>query len=326
MELLILVILFIYALVATVFDLKKRIIPNALNYGMWLVVIALGFYFNQITNVLLFGVTSFVLAYVLFKLGVWAGGDAKLYVALCAALPLLGKFDLLLLLYVFIVSALVVIPVIGFLNARKVAKHIKEVKLDKEMLVTCTKSASVSAGITTAISIVLAINPLVAGILFVITFLLKPPLVVAAALLAIGLYLHFLITIQILVLAFFASILLITTLKFFVVVQKYVLREEKKVKDLKEGDLPANSIYVHNGKVTQKSTLDLIRSAITKQDVSLMTPKGAVLYDSTYSGGVSEKQIVSLKSVKDLQVITIRKTVAFAPALALAYFIIVLLL
>ncbi len=325
MELLVLAILFVYLLAAVVFDVKKRIIPNFLNYSMWLVVVVLGVYFNQVVNVLLFGVTSFIAAYLLYKLGVWAGGDAKLYVAICATLPLLGKFDLVYLIYVFIVSALVCIPVIGALNASKVATHLKDINLTKEMLLTCAKSAFVSAGVTSALSIVMGLNTYLAVALFVLTFFVKPHVILAGLLFAVGLYLNALNAAKILLLAFFASLIVVTLFKFFVLVQKHVLREEKKVRELKEGDVPAFTLSLVNGRVVKSSTFSLIKEAIRKQDPGLIEVKGKVLCDSTYAGGVSKEQIECLKNVDGLHSITIRKSIAFAPALAVAYFVVVLL-
>lgn len=321
-----LAILFFYSLIAVLFDLKKRIIPNLLNYLMWIVVLLLGFYYGQFTNVLLFGVASFIIAYVFFKIGVWAGGDAKYYVALSGALPLLSKLDLIYLFYIFIVSAFVCIPVIGALNAKKVAKHIREINLDKEMLVNCAKSAFVSAGITTAISLAIGLNVNFAIVLFLLTFVLKPPLILAAALLAIGAYMRLLTTVQILLIAFFASTFLVTLIKFFLLVQKRVLREEKRVKELKEGEIAVHTITLVNGKLKQTSLYSSIREAIQKKDPSLLLIKGQVLCDSSKAGGLSKEEIERLKNANGLQSITVRKSIAFAPALAIAYFAVVLLL
>ena len=148
----------------------------------------------------------------------------------------------------------------------------------------------------------------------------------AVALLAIGGYLHLFTTIQILLIAFFASTLIVTLIKFFLLVQKYVLREEKSITFLKEGDVPAYTITLVNGKVKQTTLFSLIREAISKKDATLLNAKGRVLCDSSKAGGLSYEEIECLKNVKELQTITIRKSIAFTPALAFAYFAVVFLL
>ncbi|MDO8626983.1 MAG: A24 family peptidase, partial [Candidatus Diapherotrites archaeon] len=75
-------------------DFKERIVPNYLTYSLIVLGIALHLVysvlqnnFSFLTNSIFSTIVSFVFAYVLWKLGVWAGGDVKLFTAISALNP-----------------------------------------------------------------------------------------------------------------------------------------------------------------------------------------------------------------------------------------------
>ncbi|MCD4739723.1 prepilin peptidase [archaeon] len=93
---------FVYAAVAVLVlviasytDLKQRIVPNKLNYALIVSGLVLhlleSIMLNSIEPIMLSilgGLSAFFIAFVLYKIGGWAGGDVKLFAGLGALLPL----------------------------------------------------------------------------------------------------------------------------------------------------------------------------------------------------------------------------------------------
>ena len=89
---------FIGLIIATITDLKNRIVSNKLTYPLIVIGIALHLiqvFFAEntlisINSLIAFAVPAitFVCGYGLWKLGVWAGGDVKMFTALAALNPL----------------------------------------------------------------------------------------------------------------------------------------------------------------------------------------------------------------------------------------------
>ena len=82
-------------LIATYTDLKERIIPNKLTYGLIVGGLLLHglesyFYVSYLPFLFAVGTTivGFAFAYALWKAGAWAGGDVKMFTALAALNPL----------------------------------------------------------------------------------------------------------------------------------------------------------------------------------------------------------------------------------------------
>ena len=99
-----------------------RIISPLVNYSFFALALALAFYKNIFSlNYALFIAAAFCFAYALYKLGAWAGGDAKFFTALLAYLPLLTpKYGFEHILYAFLASALLLIPVTLLVFSREV--------------------------------------------------------------------------------------------------------------------------------------------------------------------------------------------------------------
>lgn len=104
----------IWVVVATVFDIRKREVPNWLNFSLILFALAFRYFygvFNGI-NYFIYGGLGFILffglAHVFYYGRVFAGGDAKLLMGLGAVLPLFEGYAgnvkmLLYFIFVFMV-------------------------------------------------------------------------------------------------------------------------------------------------------------------------------------------------------------------------------
>ncbi|MBI5884756.1 prepilin peptidase, partial [archaeon] len=91
-------LLFLFSLlvlgIAGYTDLKKRIVPNRLTFtaiaaGLAIQLLA-GIYFNDLSLfyfALIAGIMTFACGYVIYRLGMWAGGDVKLFTAIAVLQP-----------------------------------------------------------------------------------------------------------------------------------------------------------------------------------------------------------------------------------------------
>lgn len=104
-----------FALVASHLDLTKRMIPDLLNAVFFVIALGLGVLLHvDLVRQVAFACVAFAFAFVLYKLGAWAGGDAKFYAALLAFYPLFKPVDYVVVLWIFFASVVLVLPFLLF--------------------------------------------------------------------------------------------------------------------------------------------------------------------------------------------------------------------
>lgn len=98
LPLLVTVIALIFLLVASIYDLKYGEITDKINFGFILTVVILSITLslsrmdiNILLNTVSIGMGYFVVAYVLYHLGQWGGGDVKLLLGLGCTIGLLNS-------------------------------------------------------------------------------------------------------------------------------------------------------------------------------------------------------------------------------------------
>lgn len=109
-----LAIALVWVIAAVVQDFRKREIPNWLNFSLLIFALAFrAFYslFSKDFRFFMFGlfgfIIFFVLAYVFYYGRLFAGGDAKLLIALGAVVPLaLSYYENILIFFLFIIALL----------------------------------------------------------------------------------------------------------------------------------------------------------------------------------------------------------------------------
>ena len=100
-----------FALLASYFDLKKRIVPDWLNAVFFVIALGMGVLMQvDLVQQIAFACVAFAFAFVLYRLGGWAGGDAKFYAALLSFYPLFKPVDYSVVLLVFFASIVFLIP------------------------------------------------------------------------------------------------------------------------------------------------------------------------------------------------------------------------
>ncbi len=92
----------LFSIMASIYDIKRNIVPNRLNYSLLLFGLISNLILSLITNNIKFILASFIsmlvtycVTYMLWKLNMWGGGDVKLFTAIAAAIPLGINIDFL---------------------------------------------------------------------------------------------------------------------------------------------------------------------------------------------------------------------------------------
>ncbi|VVC00848.1 Type IV leader peptidase family protein [uncultured archaeon] len=111
--------------------------------------------------------------------------------------------------------------------------------------------------------------------------------------------------------------------------RKYAFREMKKSTELQEGDVPDAMVLECCGKIevreapSLKSVIKKLIDNRVESCLSEMKPKGRVIADPRSAGGLEEKEAAELRKLalegKIPAEIPVRKTMAFVPAMLLAY-------
>lgn len=100
---------------ASYFDLRQRRVPNALTLPVIAIGVAANAYSNAGQEYYFALFFAFAFSYVLYRLGAWAGGDAKFFTALFA----IHSFGAFSFIGIFLGAALLLVPVLVALHARE---------------------------------------------------------------------------------------------------------------------------------------------------------------------------------------------------------------
>ena len=274
-------------------DLRERRIPDWLTYAGTAVGVIIWLFAGNF-YVLPYVVCTFFAAYFLYRLGLWAGGDVKLFTAIAAlnphfvdvfgySIPLIALIFLLSILLAFFLSFPLMLAVI--LTRKELRGHI-------------LSGAPHIAAKAFSVSVLTHCFGLF-GLLFV--FLPSPAdLFASLAVLFWRPALDFLLS--------FTLILAISLFLRVVSMRVLVFRKEKAVGDLQEGDVPADFI-TEDGKIIPFSWRTAVLAEIGKIPVRLSPLRAAGLY---------EEDIEWLRS-KGIHNLSIRTTMPFVPFVAMAY-------
>lgn len=356
------VIAIIACIYASYTDLKSGIIQNKLTFSL----IALGLILNAVyafitNNVwfiiigIIFTAVIYVLGYIFWKLGAWAGGDVKLFTALAALLPFspsLLSYNVLGVAFpigaiygfpitIIINSLLSILPFlliyVLFIALRRkpylvdeIVAPVKEYKKNMLLALIITAATTLAYIIVSYIpykSILILLVLIVALVLAIIKLPNKVKVVIISILTIFALYTHLELTL-IGIVILFLSITAVALLKVFLAsVNKKALQDNYKISDLKEGMIPAYNIYEKEDEVyvDNKGFSDRIKESLEKGDpTSFMASKGKLLI-SSMAAGLTEDNINLLKKLSEENKIDnelkIKRGVPFAPAILIGLLI-----
>lgn len=345
--------------IASYTDLKNRIVSNKLSYSM----LALGLGLHAIEAFLVgsivpitysagLAIAAFLGSYVLWRLGVWAGGDVKIFTALAALNPLnLGFFGMVLgygtgllgtislpvfPLTLFVFSIFSIIPY-GFfltLNALRKNPELKRIAWGKTRQVL-GRTARLAALVAGAEAILLQFN---LSSLLVLVFILaagflkkKKQAAFIIAVLVVGIILKPVQAIEAIVLGLALIGFGYLFWEFYHMSKEYVLRKTLKITELEEGMISAETIVEKELRVERLEQpgigkiINLIFSNRVEELKRQLKPAGKTVASAKSAAGFTLEQIRQLKElVKQKKLedkIQIKLSAPFVPAVLVAYVI-----
>jgi len=347
--------------IATFTDLKERIIPNKLTYSMIAVGLLLHLAesillqnFNPILFSAIITVATFGGSWLLWKAGVWAGGDVKLFTGIAALLPYLPSisasssalnflpqeltfllsFVPLTLFVLSIFSALpygVLISIHAISKKREFQKQIVQ-DFKKRFLQTAVFSFLV-AGLSFALVELSIPDLLLLPVLIVTGFIpakarkLGAIVLFAAAVIFQG---------TTAVIAFFSVLIplsiLYALIKLFLVSRK-ALKEEVKISEIEEGTIPAETILEVDGVVKRvegisiKTIINNIKNNKMQEALEELVPKGREIVSAKKARGVTDEEIAELKKLvkegKIEPVMKVKKSMPFVPTVLIGFIVLI---
>ena len=321
----------LFLIIASLTDLKERVVSNRLNYSMLALGIGLHALWAFLESdwtilawVLACVVATFIASFAFWKLGVWAGGDVKLFTALAALVPLNPAFLPQILGYasgifaplqipvfpleLFIFSIFSMFPIGVLVSIRGILKRkaLKERVLKdlKGILLSALLFAFAIAGLEAllsfySINLWLAIIPLA-----ILGFLPSKARAVASVLLFIA---GFFVSDSFSLLSNFAlsliSLFAVSAfLKLFFVSRNEVLVVSKKISRMEEGEIVAESfLEAGKGKILRSKGLSLsetfkyLKTSNLAGLLKALRPEGRVIADRHSAAGVSLEELKELK-------------------------------
>ncbi len=344
-------------IIASYTDITQRIVKNKLSYSL----IGIGLTGHLVwaaieSNPIIFVYSAvaagfgFSFAYLLWKMGVWAGGDVKLFAALAALNPVnpyilnlfgfsLGEASSAVQLPIFpislfIFSVFAMLPYGILISLHGLSKR-------KNERGTLVKDAVQKAGQTAQLAMAII------GISWGLAFFALTQWLVIPALLVFGLVKNGRARLGLAALVFavaafnaptgsivgfaaaFATLFGLYILIKLYSVSKNMLRKEKKITELEEGEIVAESFVETGGKVKRHAPLEIKRiiNYFTNNKVrelrEYLNPPGRIIASSRKARGLINEEILELRRlVKERKlenVVVIKLSAPFVPALLIAY-------
>jgi Flp pilus assembly protein protease CpaA len=339
-------------LAATITDLKERIVPNKLNFGLTVIGLII-FGIQSIVDVNVwpimysfFGMCfGFFFGWILWKFGVFAGGDVKLFMALGALnpfTPALLKIDMftnislpIFPITLFLYALLAFLPYGLFVVFCKLLKNKKERKKITKELKKKSLLAIHSSFFISGILIITSFFTTNYFFLLVTIFLTtifwsklnekKKYLTIITIIL--GIIINFIQFIEsfIIITIILVGVYGIIRLLFLM---KPLLSKKVKIEKLEEGMIPSKTLVLRGKKVIQKEPLKL------KEILFLLKNNKKIEHEKEIVSAIKARG-VTLEEIKELKklakkgfipkTILVKDTIPFVPTILLGYLISLLL-
>lgn len=366
------IISIIIAIIACVYasysDLKSGVIRNKLTFPL----IALGIILNAIyiftttgdiwlfIKVVVIVAFIFIIGYILWKMGAWAGGDVKLFTAIAALIPLYAiplyptivsyqifgwQFPLeglypfpFTLIINSILSMLPFLLIFVFYIAAKNKPHligqlfspVKNYKANFVLTLVVTSAVTLTYTLTTQFKIQIILLSLI--LIYLLSLIIsKIPNNVKAVLISVvtvyALITNLWVTISGIILIFISIVVIEIVKKLLTSVSKEALQDDYKIDELKEGMIPAYNLYENDEKayVDDKTFFSRIKEALSTGNMSKLSLPGDKLIVTTMAAGLTEENIETLKELKIKGKLEdkfkIKKGVPFAPSILIGLLI-----
>ncbi|MCK4883737.1 MAG: prepilin peptidase [Candidatus Diapherotrites archaeon] len=339
----------IYLAIASYTDIKTRFVKNKLTYSMT----ALGFLIHAIQSILesnpqpiLFSITAAITAYItvylLWRLGVFAGGDAKLIVGIAAMFPthtlftyhplvkpLLENTALTTLpLFWATVTAMSFVSIAPFILIYCTYHSIRLKKIGSQMLSkkpffdALILSGWATIAFFTNLHWFISIISIFA--LFILNSKTKKP-ILPIALISTGLFLSIPLTLQVLVSTILLLYIFDLGKKFYKITNQHVLSEQKAINQLEEGDIIAEEVFFENNKLIKRKhdffePIKLLLSN-NKQELGKLNSRNWIA-NPKKAAGLSDTELEKLNELFKkglIDSLTVKKSIPFTPAIFIGF-------
>ena len=329
--------------VATCTDVKRQIIPNKLTFttiAIGILLVSFYFFLKNDFNLWKYFISILVIyliSYILWRLGLWAGGDVKLLTAISTLLipdflDILPKFNIFGILFPFgtfpmgiptllvmfnsVVSViplvLVYVMIIILKNKRYLIRELAYSFNFKEVFLSLNSLAF-------SYSIISIIN--VSHVFMKIIFMITISFILFKVMKNDYILLLFTIMIifqQLLIgnILFYITELILISVLFLIKniykkgIIKEVLTNKIPVFDLKEGMILQHPLYYKNDRYYFDKT----------SWYDFKDNKGKLICSNS-AGGLTDKEVLLLKEIFDNSIISIKKSISFAPFVLVGLFI-----
>jgi archaeal preflagellin peptidase FlaK len=334
---------------ATYTDLKERIVTNKLNFGatlIGLILFSIMSIFEQSFFPIFYSIIGlafgFLFGWILWKIGVFAGGDVKLFMALGALNPFTPA---LLNIGIFSSFSLPIFPITLFLHsliaflpygfAVVLYKLIKNKKVRKEIF----KDAKIRAKQATHASIVIASlhtiiffffqNYLIeAIIIFAVllawNYLKEKKKYFTIILFAIALVMNLVIFIQILIGTIVVVVGVYGLAKIMFSLHP-LLSKGIAIEKLEEGMIPDYTLIWKGKKVVKKEKLSFIQiiKLLKENKIKILSENNKEIVSANKARGLIEEEIQELKKLAKKKLISktimVKESMPFVPTMLLGY-------
>lgn len=321
---------FTYFALACAWDLKQRIVPDWLNFAATAAAFCSAALAGVLSLEFVAGVAAaFSLAFLLYKIGVWGGGDAKFFTGATAfflvVVPSAGWTGFAVF---FADSVFAAVPAALFLHAKDLWRLRRELAgFAVPALRSAAKTGLLGAAAGTAFvsasnALTQFLSPWTAyAVVFVAALAAPFPLWAAGIVFAAAALLDWQKTAALFAAAFAVGFAAFYCVKAFRVVSSKVLRRTVEASEWREGMIPAHTIVLRDGRavVVEGPSLAAVVKAARKLDVkqllALLAPaSGRVLVDCRKARGLTQAEIKELKAA-GVTSLEVKESMAFAPVL-----------
>lgn len=346
----------LFLISATIYDVKKRMVPNFLIFYFLLIAVSLKIFesfflksFSIFLNAFFSFLITLVITYILWEIGVFAGGDLKVFLVVSILNPFNLNFlnflnifgiiskplfsSLTLLITSILVSAPLLILYALFLFFLKGYYYLLFSRLKKIDLISILSSVFVLFLISSFMQLFAFTIPFLLHLLFFIIFLYvfrnleKTSFYFSFGFIAVLYILLFayalwfrvkVFNLQSLVYIVFSLILFYVLITSYKIITTKILKQKKYIFSLKPGDVLVNNYYKVGNKILEKkiSFLDFLKQTFSNKYHENL------IVDSRKAGGLSEQDITFLNTSYKHNLkkeVLLKKTLPFTPFVLVAY-------
>jgi preflagellin peptidase FlaK len=314
-------LLLLYLITATYTDLKSRIVPNWLSYSAIVAGLVLHAIQSSVENSLeplAFSISGaaicFVFAYILWKIGAWAGGDVKLFTAIGALMPVFYPLTEAEIISSWLFVSLPLFPFLIFTNSILIALPFVVLYVIHRLIVrspdyllrflrnVLRETIMLALSIYAAVFLMLSfgLHPISIPVMLIALALVKAKWLrysIVALLSILNMMFGSLAYLPELLIGAFIAVMIFAFIGERKEIIQLTLREKVKLWDLEEGMIAGETLYTEKGKLKVREQPDLLKMAFRgklKEILASTKPVKNELISERRAAGITSEEIKKL--------------------------------